>query len=67
MFRILTLAVAALALLSTPALAKLSPAESRMIGQVDAEQARTLAMLEKWVTNALADPICQGIQKVIGF
>ncbi|HVJ70099.1 MAG TPA: M20 family peptidase, partial [Sphingomicrobium sp.] len=51
MFRTATLALAALALVPSPAIAKLSPAESRMIQTVDAEQERTLSMLEKWVNQ----------------
>ena len=47
MLRRLSLALAALALVPAPVSAKLSPAEARMIKTVDAEQARTLAMLEK--------------------
>jgi glutamate carboxypeptidase len=51
MFRTLTLALGALALVPSPALAKLSPAETRMVRTVDAEQTRTLGMLEKWVNQ----------------
>ena len=41
---------ALLALLpATSAVARLSPAEARMVATVDAEQGRTLAMLERWV------------------
>src|SRR5437868_13716295 len=43
-------AIAALALLSAePAAAALSPAEQAMVQAVDAEQARTTAMLQHWV------------------
>jgi len=45
------LAFAALALLSAPASAALRPAEQKMIATVDAEQARTLGLLERWVNQ----------------
>jgi glutamate carboxypeptidase len=38
-------------LLSAPAAAALSPAEQLMVRTVDAEQPRTVAMLEKWVNQ----------------
>ena len=34
-----------------PAIAKLAPAETRMIQTVDAEQERTVSMLETWVNQ----------------
>src|ERR1051326_5548588 len=43
------LAFAAVALASSPAFAALSPAEQRMTATVDAEQQRTLSLLERWV------------------
>src|SRR6185369_5595557 len=46
-----TFALAALALAPVPALARLTPAEQVIVRTVDAEQARTLAMLEKWVNQ----------------
>jgi glutamate carboxypeptidase len=48
MHRIL-FAFSAFALIATPASAALKPAERTMIQTVDAEQQRTLAMLERWV------------------
>jgi glutamate carboxypeptidase len=51
MFRRFSVALAALALVPAPAFAKLAPAETRMVQTVDAEQERTLAMLEKWVNQ----------------
>jgi glutamate carboxypeptidase len=42
-------AFSAFALLAAPASATLKPAEQTMIQTVDAEQQRTLAMLERWV------------------
>ena len=48
----LRLALGVLALLAaTPAAAALSPAEQVMVRTVDAEQPRTLTMLEKWVNQ----------------
>jgi glutamate carboxypeptidase len=38
-------------LLAAPAAAKLSPAEQTMMATVDAEQGRTVALLEKWVNQ----------------
>ena len=42
---------AAFALFAAPAAAKLSPAEQVMIRTVDAEQERTVALLERWVNQ----------------
>jgi len=64
MFRSFTLALAALALAHTPAFAKLSPAETRMVQTVDAEQGRTLAMLEKWVNQNSGSLNIEGVTKV---
>ncbi|MFL6724356.1 MAG: M20/M25/M40 family metallo-hydrolase [Sphingomicrobium sp.] len=64
MFRTVTLALAALALAPASALAKLSPAESRMTRTVDAEQARTLAMLEKWVNQNSGSLNIEGVTRV---
>ena len=48
----LAAAVAAFAFaLATPAAARLSAPEQRMIATIDAEQERTVAMLEKWVNQ----------------
>ncbi|MEO6582395.1 MAG: M20/M25/M40 family metallo-hydrolase, partial [Sphingomicrobium sp.] len=50
--RLLTAVAAAFALaLATPAAAKLTAPEQAMIRTVDAEQQRTVAMLEKWVNQ----------------
>ena len=64
MFRTATLALAALALVPSPAIAKLSPAESRMIQTVDAEQERTLSMLEKWVNQNSGSLNIEGVTRV---
>ena len=64
MFRIAALALAALALAPSPALAKLTPAETRMIQTVDAEQERTLAMLEKWVNQNSGTLNAAGVKAV---
>ena len=64
MLRPLTLALAALALAPSPAVAKVSPAETRMIQTVDAEQERTLAMLEKWVNQNSGSLNLDGVAKV---
>ena len=64
MFRTAILALTALALAPSPALAKLSPAETRMARTVDAEQARTLAMLEKWVNQNSGSLNIEGVTKV---
>ena len=64
MFRIFSLALAALALTPAPAFAKLSPAETRMIRTVDAEQERTLAMLEKWVNQNSGSLNIEGVTRV---
>ena len=47
-----------------PPPAKLSPAETRMIQTVDAEQERTLAMLEKWVNQNSGSLNLAGVTKV---
>jgi glutamate carboxypeptidase len=64
MLRTFSIALAALALLPVPAFAKLTPAETRMIRQVDAEQGRTLAMLEKWVNQNSGSLNLEGVTKV---
>ena len=64
MFRTATLALAALAIVPSPAIAKLSPAESRMIQTVDAEQERTLSMLEKWVNQNSGSLNIEGVTRV---
>ena len=64
--RILTQLAAALSLasLSVPADARLSPAETRMNRTVDAEQQRTLQMLEKWVNQNSGTLNADGVKKV---
>ncbi|HYC94808.1 MAG TPA: M20/M25/M40 family metallo-hydrolase [Sphingomicrobium sp.] len=47
-----------------PAVAKLTPAETRMVQNVDAEQERTLAMLEKWVNQNSGSLNIEGVTKV---
>jgi len=64
MLRTFSIALAALALLPAPALAKLTPAETKIIRQVDAEQGRTLAMLEKWVNQNSGSLNLEGVTKV---
>jgi len=64
MFRNFSLALAALALAPAPALAKLTPTEARMVQTVDAEQERTLAMLEKWVNQNSGSLNIEGVTKV---
>ncbi len=64
MFRCFALALAALALTPTPAIAKLSPAETRMMKTVDAEQERTLAMLVKWVNQNSGTLNAEGVREV---
>ncbi|HXG80730.1 MAG TPA: M20/M25/M40 family metallo-hydrolase, partial [Sphingomicrobium sp.] len=56
----------ALSILAAPmaAEAKLSPAETRMTRIVDAEQQRTLAMLEKWVNQNSGTLNLEGVKKV---
>src|SRR4026209_896305 len=64
MFHKFSLALAALALVPTPALAQLSPTEARMMRTVGAEQSRTLAMLEKWVNQNSGSLNIEGVTKV---
>ncbi len=66
MLRTLCLALAALALVPTPAAAQLSPAEIRMVRTVDAEQERTLTMLERWVNQNSGTLNAEGVKKVGG-
>jgi glutamate carboxypeptidase len=47
-----------------PAAAKLAPPETRMIQTVDAEQERTLQMLEKWVNQNSGSLNPEGVKKV---
>jgi glutamate carboxypeptidase len=55
---------AALCLLAAPAEAVLSRPEQAMIARVDAEQARTLAMLETWVNQNSGSLNIPGVTKV---
>src|SRR5688500_12999475 len=64
MFRSFIVAFAALALAPTPAVAKLAPAETRMAQTIDAEQQRTLTMLEKWVNQNSGTLNADGVKKV---
>src|SRR5215207_4792529 len=58
-------ALAALSLAAAaPALAALSPAETRMIATIDAEQERTLSMLEAWVNQNSGSLNIEGVTKV---
>ena len=58
-------AFASLSLLAAaPASAVLSPQERKMTATVDAEQARTLAMLEKWVNQNSGSLNIDGVTKV---
>ena len=58
------LAFAALLLTPAAASAALSPAERRMIATVDAEQARTLGMLERWVNQNSGSHNLPGVEAV---
>ncbi len=58
------LAALSLAAVAAPADAALDRAEQRMIATVDAEQARTLAMLEKWVNQNSGSLNIAGVTKV---
>jgi glutamate carboxypeptidase len=63
--RILFAFLAAIAFLSTtPATAALSPAERRMIAAVDAEQERTVALIEKWVNQNSGSLNLAGVEAV---
>ena len=57
---------AALSLLSltVPAAAAITPAETRMMQTIDAEQERTLAMLEKWVNQNSGSLNREGVTRV---
>jgi glutamate carboxypeptidase len=60
-----TLALAALAAaLPTPAAAAMSPAEQVMVRTVDAEQARTTAMLQRWVDQNSGTMNLAGVEAV---
>lgn len=57
---------AALALLPAPALAALSTPEQKISATVDAEQERTVAMLEKWVNQNSGSLNLAGVEAVGG-
>src|SRR5438445_13879493 len=57
-------AFAAFALVSAPAAAALSPAEQAMIRTVDAEQARSTAMLQRWVDQNSGTMNLTGVEAV---
>jgi glutamate carboxypeptidase len=54
----------ALAAVSAPAAAEMSRPEKTMIATIDAEQDRTLAMLEKWVNQNSGSLNIEGVTKV---
>ena len=61
----LLMSLGALALfVSAPAAAALSPAEQAMVRNVDAEQARTTAMLQRWVDQNSGTMNIAGVQAV---
>ncbi|MEO6113088.1 MAG: M20/M25/M40 family metallo-hydrolase [Sphingomicrobium sp.] len=64
MLRLIPLAFAAIALTAAPAAAKISPAETRMIKTVDAEQERTLALLQKLVDQNSSSLNLAGVEVV---
>ena len=64
MFRLIPLALAAFALAATPATARLAPAETRMMRTIDAEQARTLNLLETMVNQNSGSLNLAGVEKV---
>lgn len=55
---------AALAVVSAPASAKLSPAEQTMMQVIDAEQQRTVAMLGRWVEQNSGTMNFEGVRAV---
>jgi glutamate carboxypeptidase len=62
--RILAAFAASALLFTTPAFAKLSPAEQAMIRTVDAEQERTVGILEKWVNQNSGTMNLPGVEVV---
>ena len=58
------LAAAVVLCLATPAAARLSPPEQAMVRTVDAEQDRTVAMLEKWVNQNSGTLNLPGVEAV---
>ncbi|MEO7634860.1 MAG: M20/M25/M40 family metallo-hydrolase [Sphingomicrobium sp.] len=58
------LALAALLLTPAAASAALTPAEQKMIATIDAEQARTLAMLERWVNQNSGSHNLPGVEAI---
>jgi len=63
MFRLAPFALAALALTPVPADAQLSGPETKMVSTIDAEQERTLTMLEKWVNQNSGSLNVAGVTK----
>ena len=59
-------AAAAALLVTVPSVAASSLAERRMIATVDAEQGRTLAMLERWVNQNSGSHNLAGVEAVGG-
>src|SRR5437868_7126241 len=57
-------ALVALALVSTAASAALRSAEQRMVQTVDAEQGRTVAMLQRWVDQNSGSMNIAGVEAV---
>jgi glutamate carboxypeptidase len=57
-------AAAALAAISTPAAARLSSAEQKMVQTIDAEQERTVAMLARWVEQNSGSLNLAGVRKI---
>ena len=55
---------AALAVVSAPASARLSPAEQKMMQVVDSEQDRTVAMLGRWVEQNSGTMNFEGVRAV---
>lgn len=60
------IAFATLALIAAPAAARLTSAERRMVATIDAEQPRTLAMLETWVNQNSGTMNLAGVERVGG-
>src|SRR5215210_3158178 len=52
------------ALLAAPAAARLTPAEQRMVAAVDAEQQRTVSLLEQWVNQNSGSLNLAGVEAV---
>jgi glutamate carboxypeptidase len=61
---IMRLLLLALALLATPAAAKLSPAEQKIVRTVEAEQSRTVALLERLVNQNSGSLNLPGVEAI---